>query len=404
MRNILKKMSGMPLTAAIVLMLAFFGEGIIPASSAETGAPVQVGVPLPLSGGLKAFGVMMRNSFELAAEKINRDGGINGRSLKLVYADDKGENTAAQQAVDVLSASGVVMLVGGYASDPTFVMAKRADKRDLPFLICTASADKITQVGLRNVYRLNPPISEYTKGLEDFFVKVLKPRSMAIVYEDSMFGTNAATSMMGFCQGNAIEIRTLISYSRKNVQPTYMRSLLAPLTADPPDVIYMVSYLEDGIVLVDEIKKLKIPSMLCGGAGGFTQEAFVKKAAGAANDMITATLWSRCSGYPGTEDYYQAYLSRYAHEPDYHGVEAYSALLVAADALRRAGSLSSRSIRTALDDTYIMTPFGPVKFYSYDNFERQNTVRTIVLQIVGGKFTCIWPPDIAEGKFMYPAK
>ena len=405
MENILKKMSGaLLLTAAFAGMLILSGTDITSRASAETAEPVQVGIPLPLSGGLKAFGIMMKNSFELAAEKINRDGGINGRPLKLVYADDKGETAAAEQAADLLSRSGAVMLVGGYASDPTFVTARRADKLDLPFLICTASADKITQVGLKNVYRLNPPISEYTRGLEDFFVKDLKPRSMAIVYEDSMFGTNAATSMMGFCRENAVEIRTLISYPRESAEPTYMRRLLAPLTEDPPDIIYMVSYLEDAIVLVNEIKKLKIPSMLCGGAGGFTQEAFVRKAAAAANEMITATLWSRCSGYPGTEDYYQTYLSRYAHEPDYHGVEAYSALLVAADALKRAGSLSSRSIRTALDDTYIMTPFGPVKFYSYDNFERQNTVRTIVLQLSGGRFTCIWPPDIAEGKFMYPAK
>ena len=401
MKNSFKKIFGVLLLLAAAGLPAFLETGIT-AAAAETAEPVLVGVPLPLSGDLKSFGIMMRNSFELAVEKINRDGGVNGHPLQLVYADDRGENAAAEAAVDSLSKSGAVMLVGGYASDPTFAMARRADKLDLPFLVCTASADKITQVGLENVYRLNPPISEYTKGLEDFFVKDLKPRSMAIVYENSMFGTNAATSMMGFCRENAVEIRTLISYSRESAQPAYMRRLLAPLTEDPPDVVYMVSYLEDAVVLVNEIKRLKIPSVLCGGAGGFTQETFVKRAAGGAEGMITATLWSRCSGYPGTEDYYQAYLGRHASEPDYHGVEAYSALLVAADALRRAGALNSRSIRSALGETYTMTPFGPVKFYSYDNFERQNTVRTIVLQVVGGRFTCIWPPDIAEGKFIYP--
>ena len=216
MKNILKKMSGMLLlTAAFVVMLALSRAGIIPTASAETAEPVQVGIPLPLTGDLKAFGIMMQNSFELAAEKINRDGGINGRSLKLVYADDKGENTAAKQAVDVLSTSGVVMLVGGYASDPTFVMAKRADKRDLPFLICTASADKITQVGLRNVYRLNPPISEYTKGLEDFFVKDLKPRSMGHRVRGQHVRHQRGHQHDGLLpRKHAVEIRTLISYPR----------------------------------------------------------------------------------------------------------------------------------------------------------------------------------------------
>lgn len=37
--------------------------------------------------------------------------------------------------------------------------------------------------------RLNPPISEYTKGLEDFLVNKFKPKSMTIIYENSMFGT-----------------------------------------------------------------------------------------------------------------------------------------------------------------------------------------------------------------------
>ncbi len=80
--------------------------------------------------------------------------------------------------------------------------------------------------------------------------------------------------------------------------------------------------------------------------------------------------------------------------PDYHGAEAYSALLVAADALERAESFSPADIREALDQTVMDTPFGPVKFVTYDNFERQNGVRTHLLQIQDGKFEVIWPPDI----------
>ena len=121
--------------------------------------------------------------------------------------------------------------------------------------------------------------------------------------------------------------------------------------------------------------------------------------------MITATLWSRCSGYPGTEDYYQAYLSRYAHEPDYHRrgsvFRAFGGgRCVAACRILEQQKHPDGPRRHLHHDTVR----GRVKFYSYDNFERQNTVRTIVLQLVGGRFTCIWPPDIAEGKFIYPAK
>jgi branched-chain amino acid transport system substrate-binding protein len=102
---------------------------------------------------------------------------------------------------------------------------------------------------------------------------------------------------------------------------------------------------------------------------------------------------------------YQAeYIKRYASPPDYHGAEAYSALLVAADALKRADSLKPESIRASLNKTFMITPFGPVKFYSYYDFERQNSTRTQVLQILDGKFETIWPPEFATRTFVPPTR
>jgi branched-chain amino acid transport system substrate-binding protein len=77
-------------------------------------------------------------------------------------------------------------------------------------------------------------------------------------------------------------------------------------------------------------------------------------------------------------------------------------LLVAAEALKRSKSFSPQDIRDALNQIYMMTPFGPVKFYSYEDFERQNSVNTLVLQIINGKFETIWPLDAASASFVFP--
>jgi branched-chain amino acid transport system substrate-binding protein len=106
--------------------------------------------------------------------------------------------------------------------------------------------------------------------------------------------------------------------------------------------------------------------------------------------------------YPGTQEYYDQYFKKFGTAPDYHGAEAYSALLVAADALKRADSFNPASIRSALDKTDMMTPFGPVKFTSYENFERQNSLPTQVLQIIKGKFECVWPQELATANFTVP--
>ncbi|MFC1836404.1 ABC transporter substrate-binding protein [Thermodesulfobacteriota bacterium] len=247
-------------------------------------------------------------------------------------------------------------------------------------------------------------MSEYTKGLEEFWVKNCRVQTMSIVYEDSMFGTNGMRRMMEVCEQNAIEIKQIISYDKDRASGTYFRPLVAMLTDDPPDVVYMISYLKDAIALVKTIRELKIKSMLCGGAGGFTHEDFIKGAGEDANLLLTATLWFKNLPYPGAEVYYSQYVKLYSAKPDYHGVEAYSALMVVADALRRATSLSPETIRQALAGTYMGTPFGPVKFYSYFDFERQNSVRTQVLQVVNGEFQCVWPPDLATAKFILPDK
>jgi branched-chain amino acid transport system substrate-binding protein len=217
-----------------------------------------------------------------------------------------------------------------------------------------------------------------------------------------MFGTDGAVNMMSFLQDNGIEVRELIGYSPERAGPAYFRSRLAPLTEAPPDVVHMISYLADGIALVKAIRELQLPSQLTGGAAGFAHPEFVKQAGEAANGLLVATLWSGESPYPGAKTYYERYLATYASPPDYHGAEAYSALLVAADALRRAASLQPKAIRVALDQTIMMTPFGPVKFYSYDNFERQNSIRTQVLQIQQGQFAVVWPSDLATATFAKP--
>ncbi|MDH4206025.1 MAG: ABC transporter substrate-binding protein [Desulfobacteraceae bacterium] len=377
---------------------------VIPFRSSAS-EPIVIGVPLPLSGKQMEDGRMMKDSFEMARNTINENGGINGRPLHLVYADDQGKESIGEKIIkDLVNNAKAVMLVGGHTSAPTYAMAKVANKLDVPFLVCTASADRITQKRWKNIYRLNPPVSEYTKGLEDFWMKNFKPKSMSIFFENSMFGINGATHMMGFCQENGIAIRSTVGYDRQRTDPAYFRSILALQVEDPPDVIYMVSRLDDGASLVKAIREVKVDALLCGGAGGFTSQEFIKRAGKAANELLTATLWSHQLPHPGAKEYYDRFLQVYSYPPDYHGTEAYSALLVAADALKRAESFSSKSIRAALNKTFMMTPFGPVKFYAYEDFERQNTVRTLVLQIINDKFEVIWPLDVATTEFVSPDK
>jgi branched-chain amino acid transport system substrate-binding protein len=363
--------------------------------------PLVIGIP---HSEAYPYAAMMKNSFEMALEVINKEGGIKGQPLKLVYANDQGKPKPGEKAVtELVEKAGAVMLVGAYQSSNTIYMARIADKLDRPLLVCTAADDRITQRQWKNVYRLNPPAKGYTEGLESFFLSKIKPKSMAIVYENSPYGTGGAMRMMWFCRGNNIDLRAIEPYHKERLSADYFNRIIARLKEDSPDVIYMVSYLKDAALLVKNIRDAKIDSLLVGGAGGFTSQKFIDKAGDNANHLLTATLWTPYLKYPGTKEYYDQYIKKYASTPDYHGAEAYSALMVAADVLKRADSYRPESIRAALDKTDLMTPFGPVKFTSYDKFERQNSLPTQVLQIINGKFECVWPAEHAASNFISPS-
>ena len=385
----------------LVILSAFAANLIVPPTASAT-EPLVIGIP---HSEAYTYATMMKNSFEMALESINKAGGIKGQPLKLVYANDEGKPKPGEKAIiDLVEKNEAVMLVGGYQSSNTIFMARIAEKLDRPFLVCTAADDRITQRKWKNVYRLNPPAQGYTNGLEDFFLNKIKPKSMAIMYENSPYGTSGAMRMMWFCRGNDIELRAIEPYHKERLKPDYFNRIVARLKENPPDVIYMVSYLKDGALLVKNIREAKINSLLSGGAGGFTSEKFITTAGASANYFLTATLWTPCLQYPGTKEYYDQFTDTYGSSPDYHGAEAYSALLVAADVLKRADSFSPASIREALDQTDMVTPFGPVKFTSYEKFERQNSLPTQVLQIINGKFECIWPREHATADFVTPSK
>ncbi len=392
-------MSAPRLILPLIFIFTIIGIITVPEISVST-EPIVIGV---MHWENFTYAEMMRNSYEMALEDINGNGGIKGRPVKLVYADDQGSRQAGEKALrEMGKEKGPVMLVGGYGSSNTIYTAGMADKLDIPFLISTAADDRITQRKWKNIYRINPPAKEYAKGVEELLLKKIKPASLSIIYENSPYGTGGALQMMWFCREHDIEIKKIIPYHKERTDPAYFHKLLVSIKEDMPDAIYMVSYLRDAVSIVKKLRELKISSILVGGAGGFTSPRFIQMAGPAADNLLTATLWTPHLPYPGTREYYETYVRRFGAEPDYHGAEAYSVLLVAADALKRARSIGPGDIRAALDTTDMKTAFGPVNFRAYGKFERQNSFPTMVLQAINNKYECVWPGEIATSKFMDP--
>jgi len=367
------------------------------------GEEIKVGVILPMTGPMAKFGEMEANAFKMACGEINAGGGIGGKTLKLIIEDGAGKPDVARAAAEkLITRDKTPVLGGGYSSSCTFAIAGVAERFGVPFVISTGSADKITQQGWKSVYRIGPPVSEYPKGMIDFWDNVVHPTSIAICYENTLFGTSGATDMKEYCTGKGIKITDYVCYEAGAVD---FKPMLVKIKAHKPDVMYMISYIMDAALLMRQSRELDFnPGLFCGGAAGFTMPEFIENAKEASENVTSVTLWSVNVSYPGAEDFESKYFKKFRIHPDYHAVEAYADVYVIADALKRARSLGPEDLRASLDTTDMMTAFGPIKFENYESFTHQNRIPTLVVQVIDGQFETIWPKNAASSVPVYPVK
>jgi branched-chain amino acid transport system substrate-binding protein len=419
------------------------------ALSVQAAEWVKVGIVLPTTGKLAKFGEIEKLSFEMALEEINAAGGINGSLLEFIIEDTTSKPDVGRSAAEkLISQDKVVMLGGGYSSSVTAAVAGLAINKGFPFLVNTGSADNITEPtahtpsGRRadklikemgketdpakskelaaqikqlearaekeaeailprfRVFRLNPPVSEYASGLESFLSTVVKPKTTVILYENSLFGTKGAAAFEKSCKKLGIEILLKESYDSGAVD---FKPMLAKVKQADPDLVYMISYVLDASLLMNQSMQLQMnPGLFVGAGAGFTLPEFQANTGKAGEKVVSATLWHQTLPLPGAREYYENFKAKYNRETEYHGAEAYAAAYVIADVLRRAKSFSAEDITEALAATDMMTVFGPVKFTSYGKKINQNKLETYVVQWQDGQLNMIWPLNLAKSKYIYP--
>ena len=383
---------------AIAVGLSFL---LSPISGTYAAGPLKVGIVLPLTGEKAAFGEIEKNSFLMALDEINKAGGIRGTEITLLFEDDAGKtNTARAAAEKLISRDRVLLLGGGYGSSETEAIARIAQQKKIPFLINTGSSDRITEQGWNYVFRLNPPVSEYSVAAESFLKQVAKPKTAAILFENTLFGTSGSKEFETSCKkmGIPIVLKEGYEYGAKNFE-----TLLLKVKNTKPDLVYMISYVLDASILMRQFMELDInPTLFLGGGAGFTLPEFYQTAGKAAEGVFSASLWVPHLPYPRASEYYKNYRERYGKETEYHGAEAHAAMVVIADVLKRTRSFSPEDIRQALAATDLMTVFGRVRFLSYGKKMNQNKLPTYMVQWINGKLECVWPEEFALAQYLFP--
>ena len=385
------------------------------ATSTDTtagGAPaetIKIGALYPTTGGLAKLGEECVNGLQLAVDEINAAGGIKsmgGAQIELVRADSQGKPDVGIAEVQRLATKdNVVAIVGTYQSGVAIPATQEAEKQQVPIVISMAVADAITEVGQKYTFRICAKADWYARD-QVAFLKDLKGlvgldvKKVALLHEDTDYGTSVATGQKKYLQEAGMEVTTEVSYPADSADLT---TQVSKVKASNPDVVLTVMYLNDSILIMQAREKLGMKQLFFDAAGGTVEADFVTRLGATAENTLTQMEYNKY--VPGAEKVNTDFKAKYGSDITGNGAYSYQAGYVLADALERAGVVDRAKLRDALAATNI--PAGPTMILPTDKLVfgagGQNPSAPVFdMQIQNGELVPVGPPAYAAAKVILP--
>lgn len=326
-----------------VLVLALMAGAVMAADT------VKIGLLAPLTGFAAADGLSVKNSVELAVEKINAEGGLLGKQIELVTYDDRADaKEAVSLAQKLIDQDGVVAVVGGSYSMPSRAVAPIFQEEEIPFVAAYAIHPDVTKAGdycFRNGFL---GVIE-GKAAAHVAIDMLDAKTLVLLHSDNDFGR---TLVEGFHQyidkyspDTKIVSEQAYPFSEKDFKP-----YLSKIKGLNPDVIFASGYYFQAGPIVNQAREMGITAKIIGEEGADSPK-FLEIAGAAAEGFYMVTNLDRDDPRPMVQEFIKAYQDRYHIDPDMVGASAYDALVIIADGVTRAGSLRSPVIRAAIATT-----------------------------------------------------
>jgi branched-chain amino acid transport system substrate-binding protein len=395
-----------------------FAKTIIGAAGAAALAPfhiasgqaakLKVGVLLPRSGLQGVIGQSCQKGADLAPGVI-RD--MLGVDLELINADTETNVDIARTRAERLIQEGAHCLVGAFDSGAAAAIAQVAEQRGVPFIINIAAAPQITEQGYKFVFRNFPVASELvingTSLINALFETTgTTPRTAVFMHVNDTFGQANAKAISAILPKLNLPFRIVetISYD-PGAKDLSVEVLKAKATR--ADFLLLVSRLNDAIVLRREIVKQRwnIMGIISPGSPGMYENQFYKTLGKLSEHCISNVPW-----YDPKAALSQAVEAAFRKQNSndqlrFHALNVgytFEAILIAADAYKRAQSAASQALTDAIRRTDIknrMMLGGPIAFNAKGQVEGN---RSACVQNQGQKPVVTLPVEAAEAKPVFP--
>lgn len=316
---------------------------------------IKIGMVYELTGSTASYGTSAANGAKLAFKEVNAAGGVLGKQLQIITADNKGEPSESANAMTkVITQDRVVAVTGFTVSSCGIAGSVVAEDNKIPFVAAATVNPKVTmdeRTGKVKNYTFRACFIDSFQGTvaANFAFTSLKAKNAAILIDNSSDyskGLSAVFKEVFTAKGGQIAAEQ--AYLQKDQD---FKSTLTAIKAQDPELIYIPGYYEDVGKIIKQARELGITVPILGGDAWDSPKLAELGGAQALNNTFFTNFYSVEDKNPVSNAFIEAYKKEYGQLPDSMAAMGYDAANLLVDAIKRANSTDSAKIREALAAT-----------------------------------------------------
>ena len=343
------KMALLAATMAVSALATGCGGSSTPAVSNE----IKIGANFEITGGVAQYGQSAANGAKIAINEANAAGGVLGKQIKLIVADNKSEPAESGNATTkLITQDKVVAILGPAASAMVLAAGPIVQDSKIPLLTPTGTNPKITfENGKVKDFAFRACFIDPFQGqvMANFATRAMKAKTAAIYIDNSSdYSKSLAQNFEQVFTKNGGKIVTQEAFLQKDQD---FKSALTKLKATNPDVVYIPAYYEEVGKIIKQARELGITVPLLGSDGWDSPKLAEIAGSAALDNTFFSNHYSSQDKDPRVQKFVADYKKAYGQEPDAFAALGYDAALMLIDSIKRAGSADPVKIKDALAQT-----------------------------------------------------
>jgi branched-chain amino acid transport system substrate-binding protein len=373
------------LIATLVLFVLFFTLYTSSTYAQKEKDPYKVGVIFTVAGRYAALGLPQKEGAFLAAEAINKDGGINGHRLELIFEDDGGDpSVASRLAKKMISEDKVVALSGGTPIASAHAMALVGEQMKIPSMLISPQSSVVE--GKKSAF-IEPPRVEISSLADTkYILEKLKWRRVAILHDTTEFGIFMSNMGEKALKGYGVDVLKEQFLSTD----TDLTSLLIKVKSWKPEGIYLIGSIPSApAILMKNLKDLAMDVPVTG-ACALTTGKFLELVGKAGEGMHLQSYLKYGDHSPEQKYFFDMMARKYPGvQPNMMHGETWDAIRILAHVMKKVGN-NPQKIRDGLET--LRGYQGVIGEYNYSPEDHNgHTVRSITMvQVKEGKFVHLY--------------